>query len=276
MPDLSTIPFDVLYCLFKGEPGTRKSTCALSFPQPQYWFSWDIKMEGLLLPMRQWNINPKKVSYDDYTNWDKGKSKLEVIQTRGIEAKTLIIDSITSLGDAINRQTLKIKGGGGEGKKIAGIPVNSIEDFNAEDSALKEMVALTKDIHEHWKVNVILIAHVIQVDTRTPDGKTHVSRTLVTAGKKIAAKIPAYCGEVYHFNVDAKMGGGAQYGLLTTHVGDDFARTALPLPAEVKFGNEPLYDKFLLPAMNVIRKDRAALAELVDITSAKPIPTITK
>ena len=24
---------------------------------------------------------------------------------------------------------------------------------------------------------------------------------IVTAGKKVAAKIPAYCGEVYHFNI---------------------------------------------------------------------------
>jgi hypothetical protein len=29
----------------------------------------------------------------------------------------------------------------------------------------------------------------------------HTSRTIVTAGKRVAAKIPAYCSEVYHFGI---------------------------------------------------------------------------
>ena len=45
MPTMDSVTFfDALYCMFKGEPGTRKSTQALSFPGPQYWFSWDRKM----------------------------------------------------------------------------------------------------------------------------------------------------------------------------------------------------------------------------------------
>ena len=47
----------------------------------------------------------------------------------------------------------------------------------------------------------------------------------------MAAKIPAYCGEVYHFNIKRGMveGAGGDYSLLTEHTGDDFARTALDL-----------------------------------------------
>jgi hypothetical protein len=272
MPTLGDVNLDSLYCLFKGEPGTRKSTCALSFPKPQYWFSWDQKMEGLLLPMKAWNVDPKQIHFDDYTDWNKVRAKLEQFQTN-CPYKTIIIDSITSGSDAINRQTLKIKRGANEGKTIASIPVNSIEDFNAEDSALKEMVALTKDIGKYHKLNVILIAHVIQKEIKTADGKTHMSRTLVTAGKGIAQKIPAYCPEVYHFNISSNFTGGGQYALKTTHTGDDFARTSLPLREEIQFGNDPLYDKWIAPA---IQKMKPTTQPSNTPTTQQPTNTFTK
>jgi len=254
MPTLSDINLEAIFALMKGEPGTRKSTAALSFPKPQYWVSWDQKMDSLLLPMQAWGVNPKDIHFDDYKDWSGPKQKLEQLQLN-CPYKTIVIDSITSGSDAINRQTLKIKLQGSGAKNIAGIPVNSIEDFNAEDSALKELIAILKDINKFHKVNIIIIAHVIQKEVKTSDGKTHMSRTLVTAGKGIAQKIPAYCPEVYHFNIktdfDASKGG--QYALLTTHTGDDFARTSLPLPNEIVFGSDPLYDKWIAPAIKKMK-----------------------
>lgn len=258
---MESVDPSILYCLFKGEPGTRKSTAALSFPKPIYYFSYDQKMEGMSLPMRHWDLNPKDIHFDDYNDWNSGLKKLEQLQVN-CSYKTIVIDSITRTADAINRQTLKIKAGRGSdsaGKRIAGIPVNSIEDFNAEDSALSEMVAITKDIHKFHRVNVILIGHIIQKEHKDSAGKTHMSRILVTAAKAIAQKIPAVCGEIYHFNIKTSMEAdkGGQYSLFTTHTGDDYARTALPLPSEIVFGSDPLYDKYLKPA----------------IESMKPIPT---
>jgi AAA domain-containing protein len=257
MPSLADPTTDILYCMFKGEWGTRKSTCALSFPTPQYWFSWDRKMRALHIPMRNWGINPAEIKYDDYDDWSKARVQLEKFQL-SCPFKTLIIDSITSCGDSIMRQTRKMKVGetrksGAEaGIRIAGIQVNELEDYNAESAALHELIALTKDIHKFHKVNIVLIAHVIQTDYKSPDGKTHFARSIVTAAKKASAKMPAYCDEVYHFNIkrgfDASMEG--EYALLTTHTGDDYARTTLPLPKEIVFGNKSLYGEYLLPAMN--------------------------
>lgn len=268
---MNNVDISELYCLFKGEPGTRKSTAALSFPKPIYFFSYDQKMEGLLLPMRHWGLDSKSIHFDDYKDWNEGLKKLESLQVN-CPYKTIVIDSITTLADAINRQTLKIKSGKSTdktGKMIAGIPVNSIEDFNAEDSALKEMVAITKDIQSFHHVNIILIGHIIQKEHKDSAGKTHMSRILVTAGKAIAQKIPAVCGEVYHFNIKTSFESdkGGQYSLLTTHTGDDFARTSLPLDSEIIFGSDSLYDKYLKPAIESMKIVKPEQQEIV-----RPVP----
>jgi hypothetical protein len=260
---MDSVGFDSLYCMFKGEPGTRKSTQALSFPGPQYWFSWDRKMNGIYLPMKKWGVDPKQVSFDDYDDWNKPKKKLEMLQT-DCPYKTIVLDSITSMADMTLRQTTRMKygvtrqSGAAAGKLVAGIAVNEIEDYNAESAALQELIALTKDIHSYHKVNIILIAHVVQAEYRnTTNNTTHVSRQIVTAGKKVSAKIPAYCGEVYHFNIKRGMVVGApgEYSLLTEHTGDDFARTALGLPNEIVFGDKPLYETYIKPAITNMKAE---------------------
>src|SRR5882757_7620841 len=105
------------YIMFKGDPGTRKSTQALSYPRPQYWFSWDQKMDSMKLPMNKWGIPGKDISFDDYENWDGAKTKLEQLQLN-CPFKTIIIDSVTSMADCALRQSLKFKGGP---KKAGGI-----------------------------------------------------------------------------------------------------------------------------------------------------------
>lgn len=261
MPSMNDIDFGALYCMFKGEPGVRKSTQALSFPGPQFWFSWDRKMEGIYLPMKKWGINPSTISYEDYEDWNKPRAQLEKFQLN-CPYKTLVFDSITSMADMTLRQTMKLKygqtkkSGGTAGKLVAGIAVNEIEDYNAESSALNELIALTKDINKFHKVNIILIAHVVKAEYRdTTKNVTHISRQIVTAGKNVAAKIPAYCLEIYHFNIKKGFveGAGGDYSILTTHSGDDFARTALDLPSEILFGDNPIYETYIVPAIKKMR-----------------------
>lgn len=262
MPTLNDeLNLDALYCLFKGEWGTRKSTSALSFPTPQEWFSWDKKMRALLIPMKNWGINPSDIVFNDYSDWEAARKRLEQLQTNIGKSKTIIIDTITSCADAALRQVKGYKSGqrDGTGKPkgmyVGGIPVNEIDDYKAEESALSELIALTKDIHEYHKCNVVLIAHVVRADYRSIDGKTHISRTLVTAGKKISSKIPAYCDEIYHFNIEESIDAskGGQYAILTTHTGDDYARTGLPLPPKITFNDKPLYTTELKPAIERLK-----------------------
>lgn len=258
MATLNDIKMDSLFSMFKGEPGTRKSTAALSYPTPQYWISTDQKMEAMVLPSKRWGISPKDINFDDYNDWDKPRAKLEQLQVN-CPFKTIIVDSITSIGDAMTRQVRKAKTQDNSGKKIGNIPVSGFEEFNAESAAFQEMIALLKDIHKFHGVHIILIAHVLGARKDNDANKlTHHSRIIVTGAEKISAKIASYMTEVYHFNVKAAFEADkeGQYGLMTVHTGNDYARTSLPLAQEIMFNNDPLYDRFILPAITKLQNEK--------------------
>lgn len=268
MPSLDSIEMDALFTMFKGEPGLRKSTCALSYPTPQYWISTDQKMEALKLPANRWGINPKDIVFEDYNDWDKPKQKLESFQVN-CPYKTIIVDSITSIGDCMTRQVRKSKA---DGKKIGNIPVSGLEEFNAESAAFQEMLALLKDIHKFHKVNVILIAHVLGARKDNDANKlTHHSRIIVTGAEKIGAKIASYMTEVYHFNVTPGFEADTEgsYGLFTVHTGNDYARTSLPLTREILFNGEPLHEKWIKPAILKLKAEKPTY-RIPDTTSHPP------
>lgn len=260
MPTLETLDPTYQFYMLKGEPGLRKSTCALSFPKPIYWFDWDDKMESMIVPMRKWGLNPKDVVYDVYQDWDNARKKLEGFQSTckhadGRKYQTIVIDSFTAAMDRTLRQIKKFKGADDKGKKIAGIPVSGIEDYNAESAVGAELIALLKDIKNFHKLNIVLIAHVMEVSNKNPNGETQVSRTIVTAGKRLSAIIPGYCTEVYHFDIEKSLSASlpGQYSIITENTGDDFARTGLDLPRRIAFNDKPLYDTYLLPAIEKLK-----------------------
>lgn len=268
MPTLDDVKLDHLFIMLKGEPGTRKSTSALSYPTPQYWVSTDQKMEALNLPAKRWGVKMKDIHFDDYTDWNKPKAKLEQLQVN-CPYRTIIVDSITSMGDSMTSQVRKFKQSSGsesKGKTIGGIPVSGLEEFNAESGAFKEMIALLKDIHKFHKVHIILIAHVIgQRKDDEGNSSTHHSRIIVSGAAQISAKIASYVTEAYHFNIEKGFNADtsdSKYGLFTSHMGNDYARTSLPLPSKIIFDNDPLYEKWILPA-------------IVKQTQEKPIERIT-
>lgn len=259
MPTLETLDPTYQFYMLKGEPGTRKSTTALSYPKPIYWFDWDDKMESMLVPMTKWGINPKDVVYDVYQDWESARKKLEAFTTTckhpdGRKFETIVIDSFTAAMDRTLRQIKKTKGGSGEGKKIAGIPVSGIEDYNAESSVGAELIALLKDIKNYHKLNIVLIAHVMEV-TKMAGQETSVSRTIVTAGKRLSAILPGYCSEVYHFDIEKSLSPTmpGKYTIVTENTGEDFARTGLDLPRRIEFGDKPLFDTHIKPAIEKLK-----------------------
>lgn len=253
MPTLQDVKVDSLLTMLKGEPGTRKSTCALSYPLPQYWISTDKKMNAIALPAKKWGIDLRQVEFDDYNNWDKIRIKLELLETN-CRFKTLIVDSITSSGDNINQQVVKTKGK--DAYFIGGIPVDTIEDYKAEASAFRELMALLNSIRKFHNIHVVIVAHVVgQRSSNDANKLTHHSRVIVTGGDKISAKISAYCDEAYHFNIKpgATESSAGDYSLLTTHTGNDYARTSLELPREIIFNDKPLFNTWIKPAIDKMK-----------------------
>lgn len=251
---MSLNDFGAFFSLLKGEPGTRKSTAALSWPGPQYWFSHDKKMDALQLPARKWGIDlSKHLEYDDYGDYDAMRVQLEKFETN-CKYKTLIVDSLTSNGDSINRQVQKKKGA--NAYSIGGIPVESIEDYKAESSAIREILSLLNSIRKYHKIHIVMIAHVVGQRTSNDANKmTHHSRVLVTGGDKISAKISAYADEAYHFNIrpGATESSPGDYTCITAHTGNDYARTSLELPREIVFNDQPLFSKWIGPAIEKMK-----------------------
>lgn len=267
---------DAQFTMFKGEPGTRKSTCALSYPTPQYWVSADQKMEALTLPAKRWGVEMSQVHYDDYSDWDKAEAKLKSFQLN-CPYKTIIIDSITSIGDNMNHQVMSFKRQEGGGKKIGTITVSGLEEYNAEAAAFSQLIKILKDINKFHKVNVILIAHV--VGQRKDDDKnklTHHSRVIITGGDKIAGKISSQMTEVYHFDVKPGFSetDEGEYACFTSHTGNDYARTSLPLERRIVFNNKPLYADFVRPAILKLQKE-VAVTKLPAIAPKTNQPTTT-
>lgn len=260
MPDLSTCDLESLFTMLIGTPGTRKSTNALSWPLPQFWLSWDQKMNALALPAQHWGLDTTQIHYEDFTDFNQAKRTLEGLLLH-CPYRTIIADSLTTAANATLRQSLQLKtgstrSGAAQGRRVAGIAVNEMEDYLAESSALLELVALLKDLQKSHHVHVVLIAHLIAAEYKSPNQQTNVVRTIVTAGKRVAPMIPAYCEEVYHHfikkGLDADRGG--DYAILTSSTSDDFARTLLPLPSEILVNDRPLYPTTIAPAITHLKE----------------------
>jgi len=254
MPSAKDLDPEVQFILMKGDPATRKSSSALSYPGPQYWFSFDRKMNGIYVPFKKWGLPLDHFDYDDYDRWTPARQKLELFQAT-CKYNTIVVDSVTSMADMSLREVTKQKDGG---KLIGGIKVSSVEDLNAESTAVAEMIALLKDIQGYHytkgkKITVILIAHIVVAEYRNLAGASYVSKTVMTAGKKVAAKLPAYCNEVYHFRDESTGPGSVKYTMMTEPSKDDFARTSIGLDARIQFDDKPLYSTFIRPALDKLK-----------------------
>ena len=269
MPTLEVLNYDALYTLMKGDPGTWKSSTAVTYPLPQYWFSFDRKMRALALPAKKHGIDLSKITYDDYNSWTMHRpnnqpSALAVLEkmVTSCNYRTVIFDSVTTIADAMLRQILdskvgqKRKSGEPAGKIIGGIDVSEVEDFNAEGAGLNELMALSKDVNQLREVNVILIAHVVRVEQKDLSGNITITRTLVTAGRKPAAKIPAVCDETYQFGLKPALVIGAETNVQvsTVNTSEDYARTVLPLDKIMPLGPDiNFYKTYIQPAIEKMK-----------------------
>lgn len=249
--DYYSLGEDKYVAIFKGEPGTAKTPAAASFPGV-YIFDFERRIKSVV---NYWlRRNKKDIWYDTFNKlqFKEFDEKLDSLISY-CPYDTIVFDTLTSGSDLILGHIRRLKGmTKDKGKKVAGISVNSIEDYNAEASALDDIVSATRTMSAK---HVILIAHVIQTETKQNLGenaKSIITRQLMSGGKKVAAKLPGYFDEAYHFQASMDYQDGqskARYKAYTQTTGEDWAKTCLDLPYEMDFTDQNFY-QILKPYMD--------------------------
>lgn len=225
----------------KGDSGSGKSVAAYSFPNV-FVFDLDNRVQSVVSYYTRINRLDVIKSVEYETIVGQG-SILKMMQMLGsfvnrCPYQTIVIDTLTSLADATLNHAIRMRGGEG-GKKIAGIDTNTIEDYGVENSVVMDIIQVFQSLKN---VTCILNAHVLTVEEKQLNGATSISRSLLTGGKKVAAKIPGYFGETWHFDTKSNMK-GTRYLVRTQHAGADFAKTSLILPSEIDWTNKVFYEE---------------------------------
>lgn len=233
--------------LFIGDPGVGKTIQACSFPGC-YVFDCDNRMR----PVVNFHKGRKDIEFDTYyRNYPGLADKLEKLLNY-CPYDTVIMDSLTMLADMIILQSIRSAGKGEDkdrtGKRIGGVQVPGIEDFNMESGALTQVLDALRGI----SANVILTAHVITTsETDLKTKKVRENRTLLTAGKKIAAKVPTAFDEIYSFYSQGGItGGDREYFCSTYNTGLDMGKTAHLIPPMIDLTQDMSNvnpEKFLWP-----------------------------
>jgi hypothetical protein len=220
---------DKIFALFKGEPGSGKTVAAGSFPGPIYFFD----MDGRMKPLKKMFPDRTDISYDTFTinDYVKFENKFNMIIGRNDYA-TVVLDSLTSMALTALKYSLTTRGKEGLMKGV--IQLREIEDYGVEAQVLIDILEELRKL----KCHVIVTAHVLETEQTDIKKKvTTRTRTLLTGGKKVAAMIPKNFDEVWHFDVQTspEIGKAPMRSIYTDTAGEDFAKTALPLPFEVKY-----------------------------------------
>lgn len=196
--------------LFKGHNGTGKTIASTGKEfRPVYVFNCEGRFESVI---NYWQRRgeAKDIEWDDfpigsgYYGLDKRMDEL----VARCPYKTVVMSSLTSfiynilnhlIKDAFGRKNAQ---GKDAGKRIGGIPVSQLQDFNAEDSAIiNDLIAAFQQLKSHG-VNVILEAHITPYDITTIEDGGRVTTTInqiLTKGKKAPASIPGFFNEIYLF-----------------------------------------------------------------------------
>lgn len=228
--------------IFKGKTGTRKTCAAATFPGPIYFFDFDGRMD----PVKKMYPDRTDIEYDTYfpTDFKKVNTKWDRLMEGRDKYRTVVFDSMTTFADCA-LEFARVNRSGGK-QMIEGIlPMSDISDYNIETSALTQLMYKLKMLSKSQNCHVILIAHVLEVNSTDIITKQNtVSRTLLTAGKKIAEKFPAVFNEVYHFETESPSPNMPPKVIVRTdNSGIDFAKTALHLPTVMDITNKSLYEE---------------------------------
>lgn len=218
----------------KSEPGCGKSIFAASFPNVLM-----IDLDKRIRSIRNYYMVGRKelrkddIEYEQYDSFFHLDSKLEQLVSN-CKYETVVLSSVTRLVRIIMKTMIDMKGDT-KGKKVGGIPVNTVEDYSGETGGIVKVIENLLRLPCH----VILEAHVVV----GKDIKTGMeTRALLTGAAKLGTEIPGYFDEVYHFKRDFDIQGSPQYKFYPHGTQVDSGKTAFPnMPYEIDFTFQNAY-----------------------------------
>jgi len=239
-----------LFALFKGPASCGKSVAAYSFPK-LYVFDFDKKMPKVALK----HFPEKEIHWDTFTSMFDVVKKLEEFSNY-CPYETLFFDSITSLvnlvlktiGDTKGESVVKLLMSLTKSKTVELMGI----DYYAGETAFIQRFFL-EALQQLWVApgnprHIIVSAHVLESES-APDLKTKIvtrHKSILTAGRKVAAYIPTVFDDCFHFGYKAASLGADDKTIrrlvFTQNIGDDDARTSYNLPVEIDFTGKSFYD----------------------------------
>ena len=237
--------------LFKGPSGAGKSVGAMSFPGV-----WVADLDKKMPAIAKKHFPTKSIEYDQFNDFYRLKDMM--ISWYGTcPHETIVFDSITSLISLILKTIGAAKGEGIQQmltnmEKFTGKfkqELISIDYYNAETRIVEWMLDYAKILYTQPgnPKNVIFTAHILTSES-APDLKTKIvtrTRSIVTAGKKVAAYIPTQFDEVYLFGTsegDLDENARVRHIMTSETSGEDDAKTAFKLSKFTDFTNKSLYE----------------------------------
>lgn len=226
-----------------AQPGRGKTSAGLTFPQPMLILDFDGKLDGPILFAKRMGIDISGIEFEQPQTWQHVQRILDS-EVKRPRFKTYGFDSLTSMADMLLGQVMDMKANEKSVvKRIGGVQVPGLEEFNAESAGIMDLLLFVKSV----QANVWLTAHVIETRLQTTNdaGRSTVvvNRSLLTGGRKVAAKIPAYFPENYSLQIepDIVSGNPPKIWVYTTPNSEDYGRTGFNLPARFEITNKLFY-----------------------------------
>lgn len=232
-----------------SKPGRAKSTAGMSFPLPQklYLFDGEAKIPGPLLYLAKMGVDLSQIHItipkDWNNNWISFDQQLQEFKRSPNPYKSFGFDSLTSVADNLMGFTAagKLRADPKKIKQTGGVQVASIDEYNAELSGIMDIILFMMEVQAH----VWFSAHIIETDKQNLETNTITKvSSLLSGGKKAAARLPAYFPECYKLEKESGFSSSdpTKYIFYTHGPDDDYARTNFNLPMKIDFTNRKFFD----------------------------------
>jgi hypothetical protein len=244
--------------MLKGDNGSGKTVLAASFPGPIKFFMFD---GSKLDVVKMFFPNRTDIEYDIFgaraTKFRDANNQIVQIKSLIQFAEefnalmdycpwaTVVLDSFTSFSVTCVTFQLDVRSSSADDKKNplkskGGLVIPDFDEYKGETTLVTQSLDVSKVLPCH----VIWTAHPLpKLETSGQGAGMRVTKSssIAAYGAKTAAMAPSYFNEVWHLEtrIDSSAPGGRQRIVHTQSTGEQFAKTALPLPVAFDVTGKP-------------------------------------